>query len=37
MVVAPVEELDYDVIGVNSAKAANYVIQLIIYNQASND
>lgn len=25
MVVAPVEELDYEVIGVNSAKAANYV------------
>lgn len=40
MVVAPVEELDYEVIGVNSAKAANYVPNMckldIVYDTVEN-
>lgn len=40
MVVAPIEELDYDVIGVNSAKAANYVPNMgnldVVYDTVEN-
>lgn len=40
MVVAPVEELDYEVIGVNSAKAANYVPNMckldVVYDTVEN-
>lgn len=40
MVVAPVEELDYEVIGVNSAKAANYVPNManldVVYDSVKN-
>ena len=40
MVVAPIEELDYEVIGVNSAKAANYVPNMckreVVYDTAEN-
>ncbi|WP_305791257.1 aconitase X catalytic domain-containing protein [Methanosphaera sp. WGK6] len=40
MVVAPVEELNYDVIGVNSAKAANYVPNMgnldVVYDTVEN-
>ncbi|WP_323737071.1 aconitase X catalytic domain-containing protein [Methanosphaera sp. ISO3-F5] len=40
MVVAPIEELDYEVIGVNSAKAANYVPNMckldVVYDTVEN-
>lgn len=40
MVVAPVEDLDYEVIGVNSAKAANYVPNMckldVVYDTCEN-
>ncbi len=40
MVVAPVEELNYDIIGVNSAKAANYVPNMggldVVYDTVEN-
>lgn len=40
MVVAPVEELDYEVLGVNSAKAANYVPNMckldVVYDTVEN-
>ena len=40
MVVAPIEDLDYEVIGVNSAKAANYVPNMckrdIVYDTVEN-
>ena len=40
MVVAPIEELDYKVIGVDSAKAANYVPNMcgldVVYNDLKN-
>ncbi|MCD7781997.1 MAG: aconitase X catalytic domain-containing protein [Methanosphaera sp.] len=40
MVVAPVEDLDYEVIGVNSAKAANYVPNManmdVVYDSVEN-
>lgn len=40
MVVAPVEELNYNVIGVNSAKAANYVPNMgnldVVYDTVEN-
>ena len=40
MVVAPVEELNYEVIGVNSAKAANYVPNMckldVVYDTVEN-
>lgn len=40
MVVAPIEELDYQVIGVNSAKAANYVPSMcgleVVYDDLEN-
>jgi len=40
MVVAPIEELGYEIIGVNSAKAANYVPSMcgldVIYDDAKN-
>ena len=40
MVVAPIEELGYEIIGVNSAKAANYVPSMcgleVIYDEAKN-
>ncbi len=40
MVVAPVEELDYEVLGVNSAKAANYVPNManrdVVYDTVAN-
>ena len=40
MVVAPVEQLDYKVVGVDSAKAANYVPNMcgldVVYNELEN-
>ena len=40
MVVAPIEELDYKVVGVDSAKAANYVPNMcgleVVYNDLEN-
>lgn len=40
MVVAPIEELDYKVVGVDSAKAANYVPNMcgldVVYNDLKN-